>query len=99
MKRNFAALGELGIENIYFKISEGINNNLTRIKGREFINYSSYKYQAFFEDIAEFYKSLYYQFLTDPLLIRCETVQESNRRHFHCTILFLRETANCANHR
>ncbi len=34
-----------------------------------FINYSGYKYQAFFKDITEFYESLYYQFLTFQAII------------------------------
>ncbi len=34
-----------------------------------FLNYSGYKYQTFFKDIAEFYKSLYYQFLTFQIII------------------------------
>ena len=33
------------------------------------INYSGYKYQTFFKDITEFYKSLYYQFLTFQVVI------------------------------
>jgi hypothetical protein len=33
------------------------------------INYSGYKYQTFFEDITELYKSLYYQFLTFQVII------------------------------
>ena len=33
------------------------------------INYSGYKYQTFFGDITEFYKSLYYQFLTFQVLM------------------------------
>ena len=33
------------------------------------INYSGYKYQTFFKDITEFYKSLYYQFLTFQVII------------------------------
>lgn len=34
-----------------------------------FINYSAYKYQDSFEDITEFYKSLFYQFLTFQVII------------------------------
>lgn len=34
-----------------------------------FINYSAYKYQTFFKNIAEFYESLYYQFLTFQVII------------------------------
>ena len=34
-----------------------------------FINYSAYKYQDSFEDITEFYKSLFYQFLAFQVII------------------------------
>lgn len=44
MRKNLARSGNPGIDTIYFNASEGINNHLTRIDGKQFINFSSYNY-------------------------------------------------------
>ena len=44
LKERFDAFGEMGYDNIYFQVSEGINGDTTVIKGRKLINYSSYNY-------------------------------------------------------
>lgn len=44
LKERFKELEQYDCGNIYFAVSEGLNNNLTTIDGRTLINYTSYNY-------------------------------------------------------
>jgi 8-amino-7-oxononanoate synthase len=44
LKERFKELEKYDCGNIYFAVSEGLNNNLTTIDGRTIINYTSYNY-------------------------------------------------------
>lgn len=44
LKERFGELEKLGFGNIYFAVSEGLNNNLTTIESKSFINYAGYNY-------------------------------------------------------
>ncbi|MCP4405598.1 MAG: aminotransferase class I/II-fold pyridoxal phosphate-dependent enzyme [bacterium] len=97
LQQQFSMLGQLGIDNPYFKVNERFVTDTTLIDGREYISYAGYNYLGFSGDprVSEAVKKAVEQYGTSASASRVATGERPLHQELEQELADLLETEDC----